>query len=79
MADMRTDDARILRPSAAAFFDVRDEGRAMRVTWHAERDLFVFSLWRNGRCAATFQLDRDSAPELINSLVTSLSLSSSPG
>jgi hypothetical protein len=42
----------------------------MRVTWHAERDLFVFSLWRDGRCAATFQLARASAPELIDSLVT---------
>jgi hypothetical protein len=70
MTEMRTSVTRILPPSAAAFFDVRDEGRAMRVTWHAERDLFVFSLWRDGRCAATFQLARASAPELIDSLVT---------
>lgn len=79
MAEMRSPVARILPPSAVAFFDVRDEGRAMRVTWHAERDLFVFSLWRDGRCAATFQLDRGSAPELINSLATGLAVQSSPG
>ncbi len=72
MAEMRTSVTRILPPSATAFFDVRDEGRAMRVTWHAERDLFVFSLWRDGRCAATFQLARASVPELIDSLVTGI-------
>jgi hypothetical protein len=79
MTDTRTSVARILPPSAAAFFDVRDEGRAMRVTWHAERDLFVLSLWRDGRCAATFQLDRGSTAELITCLATGLSVASSPG
>jgi hypothetical protein len=74
MTEMRTSVARILPPSATAFFDVRDDGRAMRVTWHPERDLFVFSLWRDARCAATFQLARDCAPELINSLVSCLAV-----
>lgn len=64
--------ATILPPTATAFLDVRDRGRAMRVRWHAENDLFVFSLWRDGRCAATFQLDRASVPELINSLVAAI-------
>jgi hypothetical protein len=79
MTEMRTGIARVLPPSATAFFDVRDEGRAMRVTWHPERDLFVFSLWRDGRCAATFQLARDGVPELISSLVTCLAVSPAPG
>jgi hypothetical protein len=67
--------ATILPPSAAAFVDVRNGGRAMRVSWHADNDLFVFSMWRDGRCAATFQLDRLSAPELISALAASLALS----
>jgi hypothetical protein len=79
MTEMRTGIARILPASATAFFDVRDEGRAMRVTWHPERDLFVFSLWRDGRCAATFQLARGCVPELIDSLVTCLADAPEPG
>lgn len=78
MDGMPANRARTSPASAVGFFDVRDEGRGMRVTWHAERGLFVFSLWRDGRCAATFQLDRESAPELINSLVINLALPSAP-
>jgi hypothetical protein len=62
----------VLPPSGASFFDVRDGGRSLRITWHPTEDLFVLSVWRDGTCAATFQLDRAATPELINSLVESL-------
>jgi hypothetical protein len=54
------------------FLDARDEGRAMRLSWHHEGDLVVFSIWREHACVATFQLDKDDIPRLIESLVTGL-------
>jgi hypothetical protein len=61
-----------LPSSGATFLDVRDGDRAMRVSWHQHDDLFVLSLWRGRTCAATFQLDRPAAADLINALVTGL-------
>jgi hypothetical protein len=64
--------ATVLPASGASFFDVRDGGRSLRVTWHPRDDMFVLSMWRDGQCAGTFQLERSATPELINSLVTNL-------
>ena len=50
------------------FLDARDNGRAMRVSWHDEGGLAVLSLWRAGTCVASFQLARDEIPALIASL-----------
>jgi hypothetical protein len=63
-----------LPASGASFFDVRDGGRSLRVTWHPSGGMFVLSMWRDRTCAATFQLDRASASALINSLVEGLAL-----
>lgn len=52
--------------------DARDGGRALRVSWHPADDLCVFSIWREDHCAATFQLVRSDAPELISCLVEGL-------
>jgi len=53
-------------------FDARDDGRALRVSWHPVDDLCVLSIWRDGRCVATFQLARLETPDLINELVRGL-------
>ena len=53
--------------------DARDGGRWLRVNWHPVDSLFVVSIWRDDVCAATFQLTRNDSPELISSLVRSLS------
>jgi hypothetical protein len=61
-----------LPSSGASFFDVRDGGRSLRVTWHPDEDMFVLSIWRDRTCAATFQLDRAAAMDLISSLVANV-------
>lgn len=53
-------------------FDARDDGRALRVSWHPGDNLCVLSIWRDGRCVATFQLARLDTPSLINELVRGL-------
>lgn len=54
------------------FLDARDNGRAMRLSWHHEADLVVFSLWRESTCVASFQLSPDDVPALVQCLVTGL-------
>ena len=44
----------------------------MRLSWHHEGELVVFSVWREHTCVATFQLDKDGVPRLVESLVTGL-------
>ena len=53
-------------------FDARDGGRSLRISWHPVDDLCVLSIWRDGQCAATFQLARSETPTLINELVRGL-------
>jgi hypothetical protein len=48
-----------------AFFDVRDDGRALRVSWHPDGEFFVLSMWRNGTCVATFRLAVTDAADLV--------------
>src|SRR3954471_9742096 len=54
------------------FFDVRDDGRNLRVNWHHEHDMVVLSTWRHGSCIATCQVDRSDVPALIRRLVEGL-------
>jgi hypothetical protein len=54
------------------FLDTRDEGRWMRLSWHHEDELVVFSIWRAHTCVATFRLGSDDVPKLIESLVNGL-------
>jgi hypothetical protein len=60
------------------FFDIRDDGRAFRVAWHAERGMVVLSTWRHGSCVATCQLDREDIPSLVNELVAGLATQPGP-
>jgi hypothetical protein len=41
---------------AEVFVDPRDEGRALRVSWHRETRTVVLSLWRAGVCIGTHRL-----------------------
>ena len=69
-------DIHALPASGDVFLDARDEGRAMRVSWHGEGGIAVISLWRAGTCVASFQLNRDEIPALIESLARGLADSS---
>ena len=56
-------------PSAGeVFLDQRGGERALRVSWHAEVDLVVLSLWQGGTCTGTFRLPVEDVPELIGAL-----------
>lgn len=62
-----------LPASGDVFLDARDEGRAMRLSWHSEGGgLAVLSIWRADTCVATFQLGREDIPDLIDTLVRGL-------
>jgi hypothetical protein len=54
------------------FFDVRDDGRALRVGWHATEGVVVLSSWRYGSCVSSCQVDRDDVPALIAELARGL-------
>jgi hypothetical protein len=49
-------------PRRALFTDAR--GAGLRVTWHAEHDLVVLSLWRDDRCIGTFRMPLAEAGRL---------------
>lgn len=66
-----------LPTSGAVFFDPRDEGRSLRLTWHPGTRTYVLSIWRDGECAATFRLRADEAPTLVHALM--LPLADDPG
>jgi len=57
-----------LPPHGRAFEDVRRDGRILRVTWHADDDVVVLSLWRGSRCTGTFRLPVDAVPDLVATL-----------
>jgi hypothetical protein len=52
--------------------DVRRDDTFMRVTWHAEERVFVFSHWRSDVCVAATRVPVDASPELVNLLVKGL-------
>ncbi len=54
------------------FLDARGDGRALRVTWHSESGVMVFSLWRGRVCAGTFRLPVEDVPSLVEMLRNSL-------
>ncbi|HZC70828.1 MAG TPA: hypothetical protein VE442_09050 [Jatrophihabitans sp.] len=37
------------------FFDVRDDGRNLRLNWHPDQGIVVLSTWRHGSCIASCQ------------------------
>ena len=65
-----------LPSNGAVFFDPRDQGRSLRVSFHREQSVFVISQWRGGECLATFRLATSDVPQFIYALTRSLSDSS---
>lgn len=51
--------------------DARD-GRALRVSWHAEQGCAVLSTWRDGRCTGTARLLPDQVARLVAALADGL-------
>jgi hypothetical protein len=53
-------------------FDLRDAGRALRVSAHPETGSVTISIWRGDHCVATHQVAAADVPDLIKLLATSL-------
>jgi hypothetical protein len=64
-----------LPASGEVFLDSRGGGRALRVSWHAEADVVVLSLWSGRTCSGTFRLPAEDVPDLIEALRDGLSRS----
>ena len=57
-----------LPAAGEVFLDTRGSGRALRVSWHAEADVTVLSLWQGGTCSGTFRLGVEDIPDLVEAL-----------
>jgi len=56
-------------PSAGeVFLDARGDERALRVSWHAEAETMVLSLWKDASCVGSFRLDVGDIPTLVDVL-----------
>lgn len=53
-------------------FDVRDDGRSLRIGWHPADGIVVLSIWRHGNCVSTCQLAGEDVPRLITRLAEGL-------
>jgi hypothetical protein len=54
------------------YADSRDGGRALRVSWHAERGCVVLSTWNDGTCTGTARLGPPEAARLVALLADGL-------
>ncbi|MFI5838120.1 hypothetical protein ACIA8K_00170 [Catenuloplanes sp. NPDC051500] len=50
------------------FSDLRGDARVMRVSCHDESGMVVLSLWTDRHCRASFRLDGEDIPRLIETL-----------
>jgi hypothetical protein len=57
-----------LPATGEVFLDARGSGRALRVSWHAEADVIVLSLWHGDTCTGSFRLPAADVPDLIDAL-----------
>jgi hypothetical protein len=64
-----------LPAAGEVFLDTRGAGRALRVSWHAEADVVVLSLWTGATCTGTFRLAVEEVPDLVDALRAGLSQS----
>jgi hypothetical protein len=62
----------LLPSNGAVFFDARNDGRSLRVSWHEPDQIYVVSIWRDESCVATFRLSRDEAPRLLFAMTSAL-------
>jgi hypothetical protein len=59
-------------PAHLQIDDRRDGDRHLRVSWHASRQVVVFSQWREGVCVATTPVELADIPAVIGVLVEAL-------
>ncbi|MCV2490937.1 hypothetical protein OF117_16400 [Geodermatophilus sp. YIM 151500] len=60
-------------------WDVRGDGRAVRISAHAEAGLLVLSLWRDDSCIGTARLSPDEAARLVSGIGEGLTELARPG
>jgi hypothetical protein len=65
---MSASDAAPLPRLGEVFFDVRGHSRTMRLSWYADTDVAVFSIWQGGKCTGTFRLPMDDLSRMIEIL-----------
>jgi hypothetical protein len=65
---MSASDAAPLPRLGEVFFDVRGNSRSMRLSWYADTDVAVFSIWQGGKCTGTFRLPMDDLDRMIEIL-----------
>lgn len=58
-------------------FFIDDSGTVLRASWHLDRGLVNFSIWRGDRCTETFHLPVEDAARLIGYLAEGLSAGAS--
>src|ERR1700730_18440602 len=62
---MSASDAAPLPRLGEVFFDVRGNSRSMRLSWDADTDVAVFSIWQGGMCTGTFRLPMAALARMI--------------
>ena len=57
-----------LPQAGEVFLDARGDDRSLRVSWHAEADMVVLSLWKDDTCVGSFRLGVGDVPALVEVL-----------
>jgi hypothetical protein len=68
IAFMSASDAAPLPRLGEVFFDVRGDSRSMRLSWYADTDVAVFSIWQGGMCTGTFRLPMGDLSRMVEIL-----------
>jgi hypothetical protein len=68
MGTMSASDAAPLPRLGEVFFDVRGNTRSMRLSWYADTQVAVFSIWQGGMCTGTFRLAIADLPRMVDTL-----------
>ena len=68
MSASGSSDAAPLPRLGEVFFDVRGSARSMRLSWYADTEVAVFSIWQAGTCTGTFRLPMGELERMIETL-----------
>ena len=71
MGNMSASDASDAAPLprlGEVFFDVRGSARSLRLSWYADTEVAVFSIWQAGTCTGTFRLPMGELERMIETL-----------
>lgn len=59
-------------PSSQIFYDDRGSDRVLRVTWHPEHRMAVFSVWHRDTCVTTYRMPAREVPTFVQGLTSGL-------